>query len=115
MLRALEGFKQLQTFLFNRKKKVGETGPIAKPSEMSNMYALKSGQEKFGIGTSQGTISFWVLRKERGNAQIRLQEGIFKKLNKDVHMGNYIQGFFRKDKQTKFPKGFPIGISYKEF
>ena len=57
----------MQTF-FQSQKKVGETGPIAKPSEMSNMYVLKSGQEKFGTDSSQGTISFWDLRVERGNA-----------------------------------------------
>ena len=67
------------------KKKVGENGPIVKSFEMSNMYVLKSGQEKFGTDSSQGTISFWDLRVDRGNAQIRLQEGVFKKLNKDVH------------------------------
>ena len=57
LLRILGGIKKLQTF-FSIAKKLGETGPIAKPSEMSNMYALKSGQEKFGTDSSQGTISF---------------------------------------------------------
>ena len=74
----------MQTF-FSIAKKVGETGPIAKPFEMSNMYVLKSEQEKFGTDSSQGTISFWDLRVERGNASIRLKE-VFKKLHKDVHV-----------------------------
>ena len=47
---------------------MGETGPIAKLSEMSNMYALKSEQEKFGIDSLQGAISFWDLRVHRGIA-----------------------------------------------
>ena len=63
-----EIYKKNENFFFNCKKKVGEAGPIAKPSEMSNIYALKSGQEKFGTDSSQGTISFWDLRVERGNA-----------------------------------------------
>ena len=50
------------------KKKVGETDLIAKPSEMSNMYVLRSEQEKFDTDSSQGTISFWDLRVERRNA-----------------------------------------------
>ena len=49
--------KSLQLFDASQKK-VGEIGPIDKPSEMSNMYALKCGQEKFGTDSSQGTISF---------------------------------------------------------
>ena len=59
---------QFPPLFFQSQKKVGETSPIAKPSEMSNMYVLKSGLKKFCIDSSQGTISFCDLRVERGNA-----------------------------------------------
>ena len=52
----------VNVFFFAIEKKMGETGPIAKPSEMSNMYVLKSGKknlvlihykESFHLGTSE--------------------------------------------------------------
>ena len=53
---------------FQLQKKVGETDPIVKSSELSNMFPLKSGQKKFGTDSSRVTFSFWDLKVERGNA-----------------------------------------------
>ena len=43
---AFGGRQKMTNFFFNRKKKVGETDPIVKPSELSNMFPLKSTQKK---------------------------------------------------------------------